>query len=209
MAAEQQNILQAESRTDFGKGVARKIRANDKVPAVLYGHGHDPVHLTLPGHQTFLILKASANALVTLQFDGEEQLALVKDVQRHPFRDVIEHVDLLIVRRGEKVTVEVPFHVEGEPLGGNSVQVEHQVLTIEADVLSIPERIEVNVDGLGEGTRITAGELKLPEGTTLTLEDDEPVVFIVEAAAQDTSSDAGEAAAEEAPADAAQSDESE
>jgi large subunit ribosomal protein L25 len=122
--------LIAEKRTQFGKGAARKIRRDHKIPAVMYGHGAEPVHITLPGHDTMLALKV-ANAVLTIVIDGDEQLALAKDVQRDPIKPVIEHVDLVIVRRGEKVTVDVPVHLEGEAAPETVVTVDAQTLQLE------------------------------------------------------------------------------
>ncbi|HEU5044119.1 MAG TPA: 50S ribosomal protein L25, partial [Nocardioidaceae bacterium] len=108
--------IQAEPRTEFGKGAARRIRRADKVPAVLYGHGTPPVHITLPGHETMLALKhGGVNALLTIVVEGKSQLALPKQVQRDPIKGFLEHLDLIVVKRGEKVTVEVPVHVVGDP----------------------------------------------------------------------------------------------
>jgi len=132
--------IQAESRTEFGKGAARRIRRADKVPAVLYGHGSDPVHITLPGHQSMLALKQS-NALLTIVIDGKEQLALAKDVQRDPIKPVIEHVDLVIVNRGEKVTVDVNVHLEGEAAPETVVTTDHTSLQLEVLATDIPEAI--------------------------------------------------------------------
>ncbi|HEV8056143.1 MAG TPA: 50S ribosomal protein L25, partial [Nocardioidaceae bacterium] len=116
--------IQAEPRTEFGKGAARRIRRADKVPAVVYGHGTDPIHITLPGHDTMLALKNS-NALLSIELDGDSQLALPKQVQRDPIKGFIEHVDLILVRRGEKVTVDVRVHVVGQPVSGALVVTEH------------------------------------------------------------------------------------
>ena len=125
-----QNTLSAVVRTSFGKGAARKIRANDQIPAVIYGHGTDPQHVTLPGHETMLITRR-ANAVITLDIEGTNQLALVKDIQRDPVKQTIEHIDLIVVRRGEKVTVQVPVHVEGESAPGTIHVVELNVVELE------------------------------------------------------------------------------
>ncbi len=141
------NKLVAEARTQFGKGAARKIRRDNKIPAVMYGHGSEPVHITLPGHQSMLALKQS-NALLTIVIDGEEQLALAKDVQRDPIKPVIEHVDLVIVRKGEKVVVDVNVHLEGEAAPETVVTTDHTSLQLEVLATDIPESITVSVEGL-------------------------------------------------------------
>lgn len=158
--------LTAEKRTEFGKGAARRLRRAHKVPAVLYGHGTDPVHLALPGHDTMMALKKS-NTLLTLDLGGSTELALPKDVQRHAVKGIIEHVDLLLVRRGEKVTVDVPLHLVGEPQSGTLVTSELNTLSIEVEATRIPSAIEVSVEGLEAGARILAGEITLPAGSTL------------------------------------------
>jgi large subunit ribosomal protein L25 len=169
--------LIAEKRTQFGKGAARKIRRDHKIPAVMYGHGSEPVHITLPGHDTMMALK-NVNALLTIVIDGDEQLALAKDVQRDPIKPVIEHVDLVIVRRGEKVAVDVPVHVEGEAAPETVVTVDAQTLQLEVEATSIPENVVVSVEGLQAGTQIKAAEAKLPAGATLLTDPDVLVVNI-------------------------------
>jgi large subunit ribosomal protein L25 len=171
------NKLVAEKRTQFGKGAARKIRRDHKIPAVMYGHGAEPVHITLPGHDTMMALKV-ANALLTIVIDGDEQLALAKDVQRDPIKPVIEHVDLVVVRRGEKVTVDVPVHVEGEAAAETIVTVDAQTIQLEVEATHIPESVTVSVEGLEAGTQIKASELELPEGATLVVDEDTLVVNI-------------------------------
>jgi large subunit ribosomal protein L25 len=173
--------LQAERRTEFGKGAARRIRRADKIPAVLYGHGQEPQHLTLPGHETMLAVK-HANALLALDIDGgNSTLALVKDVQRDVVKRTIEHVDLVIVRRGEKVHVEVAVHVTGEPAGDALVTVDHPTLLVEAEATHIPETVEVSVEGLEAGTHVLAHEVALPEGTTLLTDGEALVVNVTQA----------------------------
>jgi large subunit ribosomal protein L25 len=171
------NKLVAEKRTQFGKGAARKIRRDHKIPAVMYGHGAEPVHITLPGHDTMMALKV-ANALLTIVVDGDEQLALAKDVQRDPIKPVIEHVDLVIVRKGEKVTVDVPVHVEGEAAPETVVTVDAQTIQLEVEATHIPENVVVSVEGLEAGTQIKASELELPAGSTLVVDGDTLVVNI-------------------------------
>ncbi|WP_460521607.1 50S ribosomal protein L25/general stress protein Ctc [Humibacter antri] len=175
--ADDSNKVVAEARDRFGKGAARKIRAAGKIPAVLYGHGSDPQHLTLPAHQLGLILR-KANAVLDLDIAGTSQLALVKDVQKDPVHQIIEHIDLIIVRRGEKVQVEVPVHVEGEPFSGTIVVQDLSTIHIEAEATHIPERLVVDVEGLEEGTHITAGDVTLPSGATLLTDAEVLVVAI-------------------------------
>ena len=174
--------IQAEQRTEFGKGAARRIRRAGAVPAVLYGHGEAPAHITLPGHDLMLALK-SANALLSVDIDGKSQLALPKQVQRDPIRGFIEHADLLLVRRGEKVTVNVPIHLVGEAEPDVLVVTETTELPVEAEATHIPGSIEVSIDGLEVGSQILAADLQLPDGVTLRVEDDH---LIVNATAQPT-----------------------
>lgn len=175
--------IQAEARTEFGKGAARRIRRDNKVPAVLYGHGSDPVHITLPGHDTMLALK-TANALLMIEVEGgESHLALPKQVQRDPIKGFIEHVDLVIVRRGEKVQVEVAVHLEGEAVSDALVVTEHASVLVEAEATHIPESITVSIEGLEIGAQIHASDLNLPTGSTLAIE---PETLIVNVTAQPT-----------------------
>jgi large subunit ribosomal protein L25 len=172
--------LTAELRTEFGKGAARRIRRAHKVPAVLYGHGSDPIHISLPGHETLLALR-TANALLSIEVNGKSQLALPKQVQRDPLKHTIEHVDLVIVRRGEKVTVDVPLHVEGEAGPETLVVVDHNSIPIEAEATHLPQQIVVSVEGLPAGTQILAGDLELPSGATLGLDPETLVVNVTNA----------------------------
>jgi large subunit ribosomal protein L25 len=189
--------LIAESRTEFGKGAARRIRRADKIPAVLYGHGTAPIHITLPGHETLLALR-TANALLSINVDGKSQLALPKQVQRNPIKHTIEHVDLVIVRRGEKVTVDVPVHVEGEAASETLVVVEHSAVAIEAEATHIPQSILVSVEGLEAGTQILASDLELPDGSVLAQDRETLIVNIT--AAQTAEAAAAELAEAEAEA---------
>jgi large subunit ribosomal protein L25 len=172
--------LTAELRTEFGKGAARRIRRAHKVPAVLYGHGSDPIHISLPGHETLLALR-TANALLSIDIDGKSQLALPKQVQRDPLKHTIDHVDLVIVRRGEKVTVDVPLQVEGEAGDDTLVVVDHNSISVEAEATHLPQQIVVSVEGLPAGTQILAKDLQLPAGTTLNLDPESLVVNVVNA----------------------------
>jgi large subunit ribosomal protein L25 len=174
------NKLVAEKRTEFGKGAARKIRRSGNIPAVMYGHGSEPVHISLPGHDTMMALK-HVNALLTIVVDGDEQLALAKDVQRDPIKPVIEHVDLVVVRRGEKVTVDVPVHLEGEAAAETVVTLDHNSLQLLVEATNIPENVVVSVEGLGAGTQILAGAVELPAGSELVTDVEALVVNVTQA----------------------------
>ena len=196
MAAEK---IAAEKRTEFGKGAARRIRRADKIPAVIYGHGADPVHITLPGHETMLALKhGGSNALLDLDIEGDAQLALTKQVQVDPIRRVLEHIDFVAVRRGEKVTVDVRIHVVGQAGPDTLVVTENATISLEAEATHIPESIEVSVEGAQVGTLIHASDLDIPSGSTL-LTDPETLIVNV---AQQMSEEALEAELEEAEAEA-------
>jgi large subunit ribosomal protein L25 len=188
--------IQAEPRTEFGKGAARRIRRADKVPAVLYGHGSAPVHITLPGHDLMLALK-TANALLSIELDGDSKLALPKQVQRDPIKGFIEHADLLLVRRGEKVTVEVAVSVVGEAAAETFVTVDHNTVAIEAEATAIPQSIEVSVEGAEVGTQIHAKDLSLPAGATLAIDPEALIVNVTAATtAEELEADLAEAEAE-------------
>jgi large subunit ribosomal protein L25 len=197
--ADDSNKVVAEVRDRFGKGAARKIRAAGKIPAVIYGHGADPQHVTLPSHQVGLILR-KANAVLELDIAGKSQLALVKDVQKDPVRQIIEHLDLIVVRRGEKVQVEIPVHLEGESFSGTIATIDANTISVEAEATNIPERIVVDIEGLEEGTRILASELNLPAGSAL-LSDPELLVVAISlpaAPVEEETEEAEEAAEAEA-----------
>lgn len=171
--------ITAELRTEFGKGAARRVRRENKIPAVIYGHGADPIHVTLPGHETLMALRHHGqNALLELDIDGTTQLALTKQVQVDHLRRVIEHIDFVAVIAGEKVTVEVPLHVTGEAAPGTVVTLEHTDLTVEAEATHVPEGFEVSVEGVEAGTIITAGQIELPQGVTLVVDADTNIVNI-------------------------------
>jgi large subunit ribosomal protein L25 len=174
------NKLVATTRTTFGKGAARTIRREHKIPAVMYGHGTEPVHITLPGHETMMALKV-ANVLLTIEIDGKDQLALAKDIQRHPIRPIIEHVDLVVVRKGEKVHVDVPIHVVGEAAVETVVSLENNTVELAVEATHIPERLDISVEGLQAGTRIHAGDLVLPKGAELVTEADILIVNFTQA----------------------------
>ena len=161
-----ENHVDADIRTSFGKGAARKLRAAGKIPAVVYGHGAEPLHVAIPAHETTLIARR-ANALIDLKMTDSQQLVLIKDIQRDPVRQIIEHVDLVIVRKGEKVTVDIAVHIEGDPVSGTMVQLEHNTISVEAEATHIPESVTVNVEGFTEGTQVRASDIALPDGSTL------------------------------------------
>ncbi len=173
-------MIPAEKRTEFGKGAARRIRRADKIPAVLYGHGTEPVHLSLPGHATMMALKVQ-NAVLTLDFEDGKQLALAKDVQRDPIKRTIEHVDLVLVRKGEKVTVDIAVHVEGEAAPETVVTVDHAAITVEAEATHIPESLTVSVEGLQAGSQVLASQLELPGDVTLVTDPEALVVNVTQA----------------------------
>lgn len=199
------HTMAAEARSEFGKGAARKLRQAGKVPAVIYGHGEDPTHVSLPAHEMMLVAR-KANALLELSIGSDKKLVLVKDVQRDPVRQIIEHVDLVVVRKGEKVTVDVVIHVEGESFSGTMVQVEHNTLTVEAEATHIPEAFTVSVEGLHEGTQIHAKDVELPQGSTLISDPEMLILSVVlpKKAAADEAQAAGEEAAAPAEAPAAE-----
>ncbi|MDO4913572.1 MAG: 50S ribosomal protein L25/general stress protein Ctc [Bifidobacteriaceae bacterium] len=199
--------LEAEVRNEFGKGVARRLRAAGKIPATIYAGGEDPAFIILPMREATLSLRRT-NALFNLTVDGKKFTAVVKDVQRHPVKRIVEHIDFYEVKAGEKIDVEVPVFAEGTPKGAAVAFVDMQTLNVRADVTNLPERIVIDVDGLTDGTKILAKDVKLPEGVELNFENvEEPVVSVVVPADATESTapaeNAGEeAAAEEAPADA-------
>jgi large subunit ribosomal protein L25 len=188
--------MSAEPRTEFGKGAARRIRRDNKVPAVLYGHGTDPRHISLPGHELMLALK-TANVLLTLDIDGVTELALPKDVQRDAIRGFLEHVDLVLVRLGEKVTVEINVHIVGEAVPETFVTLEQQTLSVEAEATSIPTGVDVSVAGLTVGSQIHASDVVLPAGVTLVTDGDALVVNVSAATtAEEMEAELAEAEAE-------------
>jgi large subunit ribosomal protein L25 len=206
MAKSAVNELKVTVRTETGKGASRRARRDGKIPAVLYGHGADPQHLELPGHDFAAVLRHSGtNAVLTLDIAGKEQLALTKALDIHPIRRTIQHADLLVVRRGEKVVVEVSVVVQGEPGPDTLVTQETNAIEIEAEALSIPEQLTVSVEGAGPGTQFTAGQIQLPAGVNLISDPELLVVNVVNApTAEDLEEEGagevaeGEEAAEEA-----------
>jgi len=172
--------LAAEVRAEFGKGFARRARMAGQIPAVIYGHGAEPIHITLPAKATTLAVR-TANALLSLDINGEEHLALVKDIQRNPIKQIIEHLDLLTVRKGEKVTVDVPVHVTGEVAPGNVHNLEMTTISLEAEATHLPTAVEVSIEGRAAGEHIHASDVVLPKGTVLLADADALVVNISEA----------------------------
>ncbi|MEI5522681.1 50S ribosomal protein L25/general stress protein Ctc [Streptomyces brasiliscabiei] len=184
--------LAAETRTEFGKGAARRIRRDSKVPAVVYGHGSDPVHITLPGHELQLALR-TPNVLLSLEIEGKTQLAIPKAVQRDAIKGFLDHVDLLLVKRGEKVNVEVYVHTEGD-LAPGAYLLEHvlSTLTVEAEATHIPESVTVSIEGLEAGASILAKDIPLPKGTTLAIDEDAVVLQVLAAQAEEPSEESAE-----------------
>lgn len=217
--------ITAEKRTEFGKGAARRIRRENKIPAVIYGHGSDAIHVTLPGHETMMALKHHGqNALLELTVDGTTQLALTKQVQVDNVHRAIEHIDFVAVKAGEKVTVSIPVVTVGEAAPDTLVTLEHTEVTVDAEATHVPESLEVSVEGVEAGTMITAGEITLPQGVTLAMDADAQIVNIaaaqsaaqLEAELEAAEAEAGivheesdaavEAAAEEAAAEATEAE---
>ncbi|MEV8337212.1 50S ribosomal protein L25/general stress protein Ctc [Leucobacter sp. NPDC077196] len=170
--------LVGHARESFGKGAARKLRAAGQTPAVVYGHGSDPIHVSVDTHPLSLIIR-HANALIELDIAGKKQLVLVKDVQKDPVRQIIEHIDLIVIQQGETVEVEVRVHVTGESFSGTNALQELNSLHLSAPAASIPDSVEVSVEGLEEGAQIHAGDIALPEGATLLGDPQQLVVNIV------------------------------
>ena len=171
-----QNKLVATTRTKFGKGAARSIRREHNIPAVMYGHGTEPVHISLPGHETMMALKV-ANVLLTIEIDGEAHLVLAKD----PIRPVIEHVDLVVVRRREKVHVDVPVHVVGAAAVDTVVSLENNTVELAVEATQIPDHVDVSIEGLQAGTQIHASGLALPQGAELLTDATMLIVNITQA----------------------------
>ncbi|GGX17729.1 50S ribosomal protein L25 [Streptomyces malachitofuscus] len=193
--------IAATTRTEFGKGAARRIRRDNKVPGVLYGHGSDPLHLTFPGHELLLALR-TPNVLIALDIDGKSnELAIPKAVQRDPLKGFLEHVDLQLVKRGEKVQVEIPVQTEGELApGGNLLEHVLPALPVEAEATHIPESVTVSVEGLEAGASVLAKDITLPSGVTLAVEEDAVVLQVLAAQAEEAPEGAEEAGDEAAEA---------
>ncbi|OEU87061.1 50S ribosomal protein L25 [Streptomyces abyssalis] len=195
--------LSASIRSEFGKGAARRLRREEKIPAVIYGHGEDPVHVTLPSYDMMMALK-TPNVLIHLDVEGKKQLVIPKAVQREAIRGFLVHADLLIVRRGEKVSVDIPIHVEGDLAPGQNL-LEHVLvaLPVEAEATHIPESVTVSVEGLDAGDSVTAGEIKLPKGTSLTVEESDVVIQVLAAQAEEPEPEEETEGEEEAPSEVA------
>ncbi|MEZ7898917.1 MAG: 50S ribosomal protein L25/general stress protein Ctc [Flaviflexus sp.] len=205
--------LTSDVRSDFGKGAARRLRREGKIPAVVYGHGGDTIHLALDAHETFLAVRHNANALVTIKVDGKDQLALVRDIQRHPMTWDIEHIDLIGVRKGEQVEVTIPVTVVGESAPGTVVTTDILSLVVKADATAIPENIEVDVEGKPEGTQIRIADIVFPESVTTEMDPEDLVVSVIvpqaDAAIEevDAALAAEQSAEDEAPAESGSSEE--
>jgi large subunit ribosomal protein L25 len=192
--------IAAESRTEFGKGPSRRARMAGKVPAVLYGHGDKPRHYSLPGHEMQLALKHDANQLFTLDTDDGEQLALAKIVVRDPIKRTLEHIDLVAVRKGEMVTVELPIVLTGKPGPDTLVDQQTMTLTVEADATALPDHLEVSIEGKRAGKHISAKDVKLPAGTTLAQDPEHVIVqFLGVISEEQLEAELDAAAAENAP----------
>ncbi|NNH70080.1 50S ribosomal protein L25/general stress protein Ctc [Nocardia uniformis] len=200
------NLLAATVRTEFGKGAARRTRRDGNVPAVLYGHNEVPQHLSVDAKAFAAVLREhGTNAILNLDIEGKKHLAMTKSVVVHPIRRYIEHADLLVIRRGEKVVVDVLVEITGDAASGTLVTQETNVLSVEADAMKLPESIEVSVEGLEPGTQITAGGITLPAGVTLAGDPEALIVNVITApAAEPTAAEAAEAAADAATAEAAE-----
>lgn len=195
------NQLAVSVRTETGKGASRRARREGKVPAVLYGHGTDPQHLELNAHAYAAVLRNSGtNAVLVLDIEGKEQLALTKALDIHPIRRTIQHADLLVVKRGEKVIVEVNVVIEGEPFPGTLVTQDATAVEIEAEALSIPEQLTISIEGAEAGTQFTAGGIELPKGVTLISDPELLLVNVVEPRVEEEpeEAEAGAAAGAEA-----------
>ena len=200
-------LLPAEKRSDSGKGAARRARRAGKVPAVIYGHGTDPQHLLLPAHDTFLAVR-NPNALLTLDIEGEEQMVLPKEIQRDVIREDVLHLDLLIVRRGEKVIVDVPVNVEGETAPNTVFNLEEVVVSVEAEATNLPDGVTINIEGREAGDHVFAKDIITQDGVSVQLEDDhviatisEPVEADLGETDEDEEAEAAEATAGEETAD--------
>ena len=201
--------LASSKRTEFGKGAARRIRAQDQIPAVIYGHGAEPQHIVLPGHATMMALK-NPNALLTIDIDGETQIAVAKDVQRDPIKPVIVHVDLLTVKKGEKIIVDVTVHLEGESAPGTISVLEHTYLEVLAEATNLPEYVIVPIEGMEDGDKKLASDIELPEGSELAGDPEQLIVSVTVPRTAEEEEAEEEAAAEgEDEGDDAESDDDE
>ena len=204
MSTETDTKVHAELRENFGKGYARRLRASGKIPAVIYGHGTDPVHVALPGHQVALLIRR-ANVVLELDVNGTQQLTLVKDVQKDPVHQIIEHIDLLVVKKGEKIQVDVPIVVVGESAPGTIANLDAVSISLEVEATHIPQNIELDIEGLEDGTHITAADLTLPKGAVLVAD---PETLVVAISVPSSAGDADEIEAADAAVAAGQAEES-
>jgi len=191
MSAEIDNHVEAELRSEFGKGFARRLRAAGKVPAVIYGHGTEPRHVALPAHQVGLLIRKK-NAILELKIDGAPETVLVKDVQKDPVHQILEHMDLIIVKKGEKVVVDVPIHIEGHQQSGAILEIDVKSVHVEAEAMHIPENLVVSVDGAEPGFKLHVSDIVLPAGVTLVGDPEGLIVHVH----TPRGSDSGESAAE-------------
>ena len=195
--ASERPVVKAEVRSEFGKGFARRLRATGKVPGVVYGHAVDVLHFAVDRlEMTAVVRNQGVNAVFELELEGEQHLVMVKHIDQNVLTFNIDHIDLLSIKRGEKVEVEVPLAIEGEPAPGLMFIQDADVLLVESDVLNIPEEIAVSIEGLEDGTVVTAGDITLPEGTTLVAEEDTVIVSISEPEVDEDVEAAAEAAEE-------------
>ena len=204
MSTETDTKVHAELRENFGKGYARRLRASGKIPAVIYGHGTDPVHVALPGHQVALLIRR-ANVVLELDVNGTQQLTLVKDVQKDPVHQIIEHIDLLVVKKGEKIQVDIPIVLVGESAPGTIANLDAVSISLEVEATHIPQNIELDIEGLEDGTHITAADLKLPKGAVLVAD---PETLVVAISVPSSAGDADEIEAADAAVAAGQAEES-
>lgn len=196
----QENQLVGTVRDSFGKGAARKLRAAGKTPAVVYGHGAEPIHVSVETHPLSLIVR-HPNAIINLDVEGKKHLVLVKDVQKDPVRQAIEHIDLIVVTKGEKVEVDVPIHLVGEPFSGTNALQDLNIVLLAVPATSIPESVQVSVEGLEEGTMLHASDIELPAGAVLISDADQLVAHIETPRGNTEDEDAAAAAAEAASAE--------
>jgi large subunit ribosomal protein L25 len=187
-------ILQANTRTEFGKGAARRTRRAGLVPAVMHARHKDPIHISLPGHDAYLALRHS-NAVLTIEIDGDQTLTIAREIQRDPTTDVLEHVDLQIIQRGEKIEATVPLHLEGEPVSGVAL-LDVQELPVRAEATNVPEVISISVEGLEDGAIIRVANLDLPEGVE-PLDDPETAIVTIAAPRAEEAPEAAEIAEDE------------
>ncbi len=204
MSTETDTKVHAELRENFGKGYARRLRASGKIPAVIYGHGTDPVHVALPGHQVALLIRR-ANVVLELDVNGTQQLTLVKDVQKDPVHQIIEHIDLLVVKKGEKIQVDIPIVIVGESAPGTIANLDAVSISLEVEATHIPQNIELDIEGLEDGTHITAADLTLPKGAVLVAD---PETLVVAISVPSSAGDADEIEAADAAVAAGQAEES-